>query len=87
MNFLKYPVREEIKGSSLNPFEDEDLDKVNEIHKYLAKFITLEEEYEFDDQDADNLYKSIKRLRLPRDLYDRVGFIVFTFIFDENILK
>lgn len=49
--------------------------------------MTLGEDYEFDDQDADNIYKAIKRLRLSKEKYDKVGFIVFNYIFDANLMK
>lgn len=49
--------------------------------------VPLEQDYEFDDMDAENIYKAIKRLRLDKEHYDKFGFIVFNFIFSENILK
>lgn len=87
MNFLKYKIREKIKDCPLSPDSEEDLEKVKEIRKYLGKFVNLDADYDFDDQDSENIYKAIKRLRLSKDKYDKVGYIVFNFIFDENIMN
>jgi len=49
--------------------------------------IPLNQDYEYDDMDAENIYKAIKRLRLGKGFYDRYGFIVFNYIFSDNIFK
>lgn len=49
--------------------------------------IPLSQDYEYDDMDAENIYKAIKRLRLGKGFYDRYGFIVFNYIFSDNIFK
>ena len=44
------------------------------------------ENYEYIDSNADQLYKALKRLRLKRIYYDRVGCLAFYFLFDDNIV-
>jgi hypothetical protein len=71
----------------LLPFSENDQDQVEEIRNYLNKLIPLAADYEYDDMDAENIYKAIKRLRLGKDFYDRFGYIVFNYIFSDNIFK
>lgn len=87
INFLKYEVRESIKNCSLNPYDEQDQENIEEVRSYLQKMVPLDQDYDFDDQDAQNLYKAVKRLRLGKDFYDKFGFIVFNYIFSENILQ
>ena len=68
-------MREKLKNSQLNPFSD--TEDFKEISTYLKKFINFDDDYDYDDSHSEDIYKAIKRLRLKRDYYDRVGFMVF----------
>ena len=57
------------------------------VQKYLTDVLLINDEYEFDDHHIELLYKAIKRFRMSRDKYDKVGYILFNHIFDENILS
>ncbi len=44
-------------------------------------------DYVYSDEHAEIIYKAIKRLRLKKLFYDRVGFILFNYIFGEGLLE
>ena len=87
-SLLKYELRDLIKESSLNIRDENTKELFDKINVYLGFHSELNMEgYEFDDTQTENLYKSIKRLRMDKKFYDRVGFMAFNFIFNEDLAE
>ena len=51
------------------------------------KILVVDEEYSFDDEQVEVVYKAVKRLRMGKEKYDKIGLMLFSYIFDENILQ
>ena len=80
-------IRRMIAGSSFTPNKEEDALIFSKIKDYLNLILPLSDTYDFDDGHTELVYKGIKRLRLSKIHYDRVGYLLFNYIFDENIIK
>lgn len=87
VNNIKYKIRTLLKENDLNPFKPETKDIIKLIHEYLNMLLPLEEDYQFDDSHSEIIYKALKHLKMTNELYDKVGYILFTYIFDEKILS
>lgn len=80
----RHAVKKQISESNeeLDPYSNkETFDAINE---YLNDVMPMNDDYEFDDSHTEVVYKSIKRLRLNKEKYDKVGFILFSYIFNEK---
>lgn len=49
--------------------------------------LPMKDDYQFDDSHIEKIYKAIKRLRLKKENYDRVGYILFNYLFNQNIIN
>ena len=45
--------------------------------------LKINEDFQYEDTQTEALYKAIKRLRMKKEYYDKVGYIAFNFIFDD----
>ena len=76
-----------IRDSTFNPFSEDDKPLFAEIQTYLAADFVFATPYLFNQSHAETIYKLIKRLRIEKTKWDRVGFIIFTFIFNVETIK
>lgn len=89
VHFLKYEARQVLQEEPLaSPYDETTIGSLDKIFQaYFKKFLVIESDYSYEDSDTENLYKLIKRLRLPKSQYCLVGWIIFQYIFDQNIFK
>ena len=82
----KYATRKLIKESTdeLNPYDNKEV--FDSINEYLNEIMPMNDDYLFDDSHVETVYKAIKRLRMSKEKYDKVGFILFNYIFNDKIL-
>lgn len=59
----------------------------SEIDAYLRKVLVIDKDYNFDDEQTEIVYKRLKGLHFPKEKFDRIPFIVFSYIFDHDILN
>lgn len=76
---LKQLINESI--DELNPYDN--VEVFEAIHEYLNDLMPMADNYVFDDSHTEIIYKGIKRLRLNKEKYDKVGFILFNYIFNK----
>lgn len=76
-----------VRNSPLLPGTEESQPVFDEIQAYLEDGFPMTKEYVFDPNHVENLYKLVKRLRLDKDKWDRIGFILFRHIFDVDTIK
>lgn len=84
---IRREIRQLIANSHFSPLTVEDQPIFARISVYLNMILPMNDTYEFDDGHVELVYKAIKRLRLDKILYDRVGYLLFNYLFDENLLK
>ena len=87
VNKIKYQIRRLLKENDLNPFKEENKEVIDLIHNYLSMVLPLDNDYLFDDSHSEIIYKAIKHLKMPNEMFDKVGYILFSYIFNENILS
>lgn len=80
----KYTARRLINESTdeLDPYSN--VEAFDAINEYLNDIMPMTDDFMFDDSHTDIIYKGIKRLRLNKEKYDKVGFILFSYIFNER---
>jgi len=80
-------LRQLIEGSHFSPLAEEDRALFARVTAYLNLVLPMTDAYQFDDGHVELVYKAIKRLRLDKIFYDRIGFVLFNYLFDEGLLK
>lgn len=88
MEAKKYTARRLVKESKdeLDPYDEENKEAYESVNEYLNDIVPMGEDYLFDDNDVENVYKAVKRLRLNREKYDKVGLMLFNYIFNEKTI-
>jgi translation initiation factor 5 len=87
LNGKRNDIRKMVAQSNLSPFVPEEHFIFERINEYLNLILPMNNDYEFDDGHVELVYKGIKRLRLDKIYYDRVGYILFNYIFNEGLLS
>lgn len=77
-------LREKLKDAKLDPTDPFSESLFTELNNYFQLVLPLNEAYDFDDSHTELLYKAIKRLRLRKELYDRVPFSLFAYIYNRE---
>lgn len=83
---LRARLRAEIARGSFDPYDAAAVPLFDTAREYLQAVLPLDADYEFDDSHTELVYKALKRLRLRKQLYDRVPFLLFGFLFSRRII-
>lgn len=73
--------------SPFDPYNAESKAIFDDVEIYMSEGFPMAPDYAFNESHVEVVYKLIKRLRLSKERWDRVGFILFRHIFDEETIK
>lgn len=80
-------LRKLVAHSYFSPLSAEDLSIFARIVADLKLILPMNDAYEFDDCHVELINNYINHLRLDKILYDRIGYLLFSYLFDEKLLK
>lgn len=76
-----------IRNNAFVPGAEESQAVFAEVAAYLQDAFPVSKDYVFDISHVEKVYKLIKRLRLEKEKWDRIGFILFRHLFDLDSVK
>jgi hypothetical protein len=76
-----------VRSNPLVPGNEESQSLFEEVEAYLEESFPIAKDYVFDPSHVETLYKLVKRLRLEKEKWDRIGYILFRHIFDVDTIK
>ena len=82
--FCKIELKEALRASEFLP-QNTDENLFDKFTNYLHNCLPINSDYIFDDSHILLVYKAIKRVRMEKELYDRVGYILFKYIFASGL--
>ena len=85
--FLRMELKDALRQSEFSPLEPESRELFENFTEYLQKVLPIDTKYEFDDSHIEVVYKAIKRVRMEKELYDRVGHVLFNYVFGNNMVE
>jgi hypothetical protein len=86
-NHLRRDLIRRIKASPFLPLHADSKSIFDEVQAYMKDGFEISADYQFDQGHTEIVYKLIKRLRLDKDKWDRIGFILFRFLFSIETIK
>lgn len=75
-----------IRENAFIPFSVESASVFEEVNKYLNEGFLIRDKYTFAFEHVEIVYKLVKRLRLEKEKWDRIGYILFCYIFNNKPL-
>lgn len=76
-----------IRESPFIPHHQDSKALFDEVEAYLQEGFPISKDYKFEESHVETVYKLIKRLRLEKEKWDRVGYILFRHLFDIDRIK
>lgn len=83
---LRARLKAEIAQSRFDPYDAAAQPLFRAAGEYLQAALPVGADYEFDDSHTELVYKALKRLRLRKQLYDRVPFLLFGYLFTRRVI-
>lgn len=76
-----------IRESTFIPYHQDSKALFDEVEAYMQEGFPIAKDYKFDENHVEVVYKLIKRLRLEKEKWDRIGYILFRHLFDIDRIK